>query len=118
MVDRQDANSSPGSAAVAETPGPRPQGLEDAHKTIVDSGRRGAPCNARHCRREQNDEWQLQHRHMQAEGMARLVPPTIDGEAAYLPSTQITPEHDLGPTRSTSKLHQLDGHYLRRPTCV
>ena len=41
---------------------------------------------------EKNDEWQLQHRHMQAEGMTRLVSPTIDGEATYLPSTQITPE--------------------------
>ena len=41
---------------------------------------------------EQNDEWQLQHRYMQAEGMARLVPPTIDGEATPLPSAQITPQ--------------------------
>jgi putative transposase len=40
---------------------------------------------------EQNDEWQLQHRYMQAEGMAGLIPPTIDGEATSLPSTQITP---------------------------
>ena len=41
---------------------------------------------------EQNDEWQLQHRYMQAEGMAELVPPTIDGEATSLPSAQITPQ--------------------------
>jgi transposase-like protein len=40
---------------------------------------------------EQNDEWQLQHRYMQVEGMAGLIPPTIDGEATSLPSTQITP---------------------------
>ena len=38
---------------------------------------------------EQNDEWQLQHRYMQAEAMAGLVPPTIDGEATPLPSAQI-----------------------------
>ena len=41
---------------------------------------------------EQNDEWQLQHRYMQVEGMAGLVPPTIDGEATPLPSAQITPQ--------------------------
>ena len=41
---------------------------------------------------EQNDEWQLQHRYMQVEGMAGLIPPTIDGEATSLPSTQITPK--------------------------
>ena len=41
---------------------------------------------------EQNNEWQLQHRHMQAEGMAGLIPPTIDGEATSLPSAQITPQ--------------------------
>jgi hypothetical protein len=28
---------------------------------------------------------------MQVEGMAGLIPPTIDGEATSLPSTQITP---------------------------
>ena len=41
---------------------------------------------------EQNDEWQLQHRYMQVEGMAGLIPPTIDGEATPLPSAQITPQ--------------------------
>jgi putative transposase len=41
---------------------------------------------------EQNDEWQLQHRYMQIEGMAGLVPPTIDGEATSLPPAQITPQ--------------------------
>jgi putative transposase len=41
---------------------------------------------------EQNDEWQLQHRYMQIEGMTGLVPPTIDGEATPLPSAQITPQ--------------------------
>jgi len=41
---------------------------------------------------EQNDEWQLQHRYMQVEGMAGLVPPTIDGEATPLPPAQITPQ--------------------------
>jgi len=37
-------------------------------------------------------KWQLQHRYMQVEGMAGLVPPTIDGEATSLPSAQITPK--------------------------
>jgi transposase-like protein len=41
---------------------------------------------------EQNDEWQLQHRYMQVEGMAGLTPPTIDGEATSLPSDQIPPK--------------------------
>ena len=41
---------------------------------------------------EHNDEWQTQHRYMQVEGMARLVPPTIDGEATPLPSAQIIPQ--------------------------
>jgi len=41
---------------------------------------------------EQNDKWQLQHRTMQAEGMAGLVPPTIDGGATPLPPAQITPQ--------------------------
>ena len=29
---------------------------------------------------EQNDEWQLQHRYMQVEAMAELLPPLIEGE--------------------------------------
>ena len=29
---------------------------------------------------EQNDEWLLQHRYMQIEGMAELMPPVIDAE--------------------------------------
>jgi transposase-like protein len=41
---------------------------------------------------EANDEWQLQHRHMQVEGMAELMPPTIDGEATALPSAQMPPQ--------------------------
>ena len=41
---------------------------------------------------EQNDAWQFQHRTMQAEGMAGLVPPTTDSEATPLPVTQITPQ--------------------------
>ncbi len=41
---------------------------------------------------EQNDEWQLQHRYMQVDGMSGLVPPTIDGEATPLPSARITPQ--------------------------
>jgi hypothetical protein len=30
---------------------------------------------------EADDEWQLQHRYMQVEPMAELMPPPIDGEA-------------------------------------
>jgi putative transposase len=41
---------------------------------------------------EANDEWQLQHRYMQVEGMAELMLPTIDGEATSLPSVQAPPQ--------------------------
>ena len=41
---------------------------------------------------EQNDEWQLQHRYMQAEGMAGLVPLTINGQATTFPSAPTTPQ--------------------------
>ena len=34
---------------------------------------------------EQNDEWQLQHRYMQAEGMAELLAPPIAPETLQLP---------------------------------
>jgi transposase-like protein len=34
---------------------------------------------------EQNDEWLLQHRYMQIEGMAELTPPLIDPDPAKLP---------------------------------
>ena len=34
---------------------------------------------------EQNDEWQLQHRYMQVEAMAELMPPIIEGETESLP---------------------------------
>src|ERR687886_456348 len=34
---------------------------------------------------EQNDEWLLQHRYMQIEGMAELAQPLIDADAAKLP---------------------------------
>ena len=35
---------------------------------------------------EANDEWQLQHRSMQVEAMADLMPPVIEGETESLPS--------------------------------
>jgi putative transposase len=35
---------------------------------------------------EQNDEWLLQHRYMQVEGMTELTPPLIDADPAKLPS--------------------------------
>jgi len=41
---------------------------------------------------EQNDEWQLQHRYMQVEGMAGLVPLTIEGEVTPRSPAQITPQ--------------------------
>src|SRR3712207_3189869 len=34
---------------------------------------------------EANDEWQLQHRYMQVEAMAELMPPVIEGETGSLP---------------------------------
>ena len=34
---------------------------------------------------EQNDEWLLQHRYMQIEKMAELIPPAIDAEPTKLP---------------------------------
>jgi Transposase, Mutator family len=34
---------------------------------------------------EQNDEWLLQCRHMQIEGMAELAPPLLDAEPGKLP---------------------------------
>ena len=34
---------------------------------------------------EQNDEWLLQCRYMQIEGMAELIPPLIDADPAKLP---------------------------------
>jgi putative transposase len=34
---------------------------------------------------EQNDEWLLQHRYMQVEGMAELTPPLIDADPGKLP---------------------------------
>jgi len=37
---------------------------------------------------EQNDEWQLQHRYMQIEGMAELTAPQIEEN----PTLQITPK--------------------------
>jgi putative transposase len=34
---------------------------------------------------EQNDEWLLQCRYMQIEGMAELTPPPLDAEPSKLP---------------------------------
>ena len=34
---------------------------------------------------EQNDEWQLQHRYMQLEAMAELLPPDVDDDPLRLP---------------------------------
>jgi len=40
---------------------------------------------------EQNDEWQLQHRYMQVEAMAELLPLVIEGEIEP-DNTQVTPQ--------------------------
>jgi transposase-like protein len=40
---------------------------------------------------EANDEWAIQHRYMQVEGMADLGPPLIEGDAAHADDAQITP---------------------------
>ena len=61
---------------------------------------------------EQNDEWAIQHRSMQVEAMAELIPRTIDGEAALprLPRPHPKP-HGPRPPKPTPKSHQLDGCY-------
>jgi putative transposase len=41
---------------------------------------------------EQNDEWQLQHRYMQVEAMAELLPPLIEGEIEPDDGTQVAPQ--------------------------
>jgi transposase-like protein len=42
---------------------------------------------------EANDEWQLQHRYMQIEGMAELMSPIgIEGEITAVAPTQVTPQ--------------------------
>ena len=41
---------------------------------------------------EANDEWQLQHRYMQTEAMAELLPPLIEGEAIPADDTTVTPQ--------------------------
>ena len=41
---------------------------------------------------EANDEWQLQHRYMQVEAMAELMPPLIEGEVAPATSTESPPQ--------------------------
>jgi putative transposase len=41
---------------------------------------------------EANDEWQLQHRYMQLEAMAELLPPLIEADVTPATSTRITPE--------------------------
>jgi putative transposase len=41
---------------------------------------------------EQNDEWQLQHRYMQVEAMAELMPPPIEGEVTPATPARIPPQ--------------------------
>jgi putative transposase len=54
---------------------------------------------------EQNDEWLLQHRYMQVEGMAELTPPLIDADPATSTPGGLTD----GRLQCHSNLHQLDG---------
>lgn len=51
-----------------------------------------APCLIGAVPLEADDEWPLQHRTMQTEGMAGLIPPTIDGELTPFLFPQITPQ--------------------------
>jgi hypothetical protein len=55
---------------------------------------------------EQNDEWLLQCRYMQIEGMAELTPPLIDADPAKT-STHGGLTH--GHLKLQSDLHHLDG---------
>ena len=58
---------------------------------------------------EQNDEWLLQHRYMQVEGMAELTPPLIDADPAKLPPIgRLTNDH----LKLCPNLHLLDGRSL------
>ena len=57
---------------------------------------------------EANDEWQLQHRYMQVEAMADLIPPAIEEEKT-LRLHREPPDHD-GP-EPHPKLHHVDGRY-------
>ena len=57
---------------------------------------------------EQNDEWLLQHRYMQIEGMAELIPPLIDNSPAnFHPWRPIE-----GHLKPHPDLHHLDGRDL------
>ena len=56
---------------------------------------------------EQNDEWLLQCRYMQIEGMAELTPPLIDTEPDQ---TSTHRRLTNGHLKLHPDLHQLDGH--------
>ena len=58
---------------------------------------------------EQNDEWQLQQRYMQVEGMAGLIPPTLHGRSNVPP---VHPDHtQRRMIQGHPILHQLDERY-------
>ena len=48
---------------------------------------------------EQNDDWLLQHRYMQIEGMDELTPPLIDADPAELPPLAVRPMATSNSTR-------------------
>jgi len=60
---------------------------------------------------EQNDEYLLQHRYMQIEGMAELTPPLIDADPAKLPPMAAGP---LATSNSTPIYTSLTDVTLRR----
>ena len=83
-----------------------------AGRRLDDACRGEQPHKDRAVLLEQNDECQLQHRYMQVEGMAGLVPPTINDQATPRLPAQITPRPRAPwPPNSTPKLHQLGGCY-------
>src|SRR5215211_9437701 len=62
---------------------------------------------------EANDEWQLQHRYMQVEAMAELMPPVIEGETEPLSLLPRFHPRLPGPwpPKPAPKFHHLDGRY-------
>ena len=102
-VNRRDANGRPVYDAVVLDAPPTGRVVKflDVTKAMADLARTGpihsqaagvvqvlhSPLTAVHLVTllEANDEWQLQHRYMQVEAMAELMPPVIEGEPEPLP---------------------------------
>ncbi len=58
-----------------------------------------------------NDEWQLQHRYMQIEGMAGFTPSCSTTPSQQFTSGRLTD----GRSNSTPNFHLIDGHDPFRP---